>query len=93
MTARTKRSPRIAEPVKATWAAPDLAPPLTTEDKLEHIRALGKRVEEHVRFMSKVANLHGVSAEAKTRAVALFYQRLALTESELAEVANNLQLE
>jgi hypothetical protein len=92
MTARTKRSPGSAAPLTA-WSVPARTAPLTTEDQLEQIRALGKRFEEHIRFMSAVAHLPGVSAEAKARAVAQFYQRLAAVESELAQVATDLQLE
>jgi hypothetical protein len=56
-------------------------PPQTPEEYLTHIRALQQRIEGHLRFIRTVAT----SAEAKDRAVALFYERL------LARVTEALQ--
>src|SRR5262249_59407787 len=49
----------------SAWAAP----PLTTEDRLKCIEALGERIAGYVRFMSAVGTLDGSSQELKERAV------------------------
>ncbi len=67
-------------------------PPLTTEERLQRIAALGKRVAEYVAFMARVGGLNGSSAEAKTQAVAAFYERLAVLEGQLARIHEELQL-
>lgn len=92
MAVRTKSSPRSAETIKP-WMEPELLPPSTPEGQLEHIDALGKRIEGYVRFMHKVGKMSGVSAEAKDRAVALFHQRLSFFEKELGRIQDELQLE
>jgi hypothetical protein len=66
--------------------------PLTTEDRLEHIQALGQRVVSYVKFMRTVGRLEGSSAESKDRAVAVFYDRLYLMEQELARIYDSLLL-
>lgn len=57
-----------------------------------HIGVLGKRVEEHVIFMSRVERMCGTSAEAKNKALSSFYQRLVLMEVELGRVREELEL-
>jgi len=66
--------------------------PLTTEDRLAHIHALGQRVVSYVKFMCTVTRLEGSSAESKERAVAVFYDRLYILEQELARVYDSLLL-
>ena len=50
-------------------------PPLTTEDRLMHIRALGQRIKGYVRFMCAVGTLESCSGEAKQKAVTVKLQR------------------
>jgi hypothetical protein len=66
--------------------------PVTRADYLAHIRALRRRVVEHVRFICAVGSLDGTSVEAKDLAVVLFYERLAAAERHLAHVKQNLEL-
>jgi hypothetical protein len=66
--------------------------PLTTEDRLAHIHALGQRVVSYVKFMCTVTRLEGSSVESKERAVAVFYDRLYILEQELARVYDSLLL-
>jgi hypothetical protein len=68
-------------------------PPTTTQDRLIHIRALGERIAGYVRFMCAVDRLNGSSLEVKDKAVAIFYERLALLEQELGRIQEKLQLE
>ena len=68
------------------------APPLTTEEGLLRIAALGKQVAAHVEFMCGVGNLSGTSAEAKDVAVAAFCERLTALERELARIQEELRL-
>jgi hypothetical protein len=66
-------------------------PPQTPEEYLAHIRALQQRIEGHLRFIRAVGTMPGTSAEAKDRAVALFYERLLAREGQLARVTEALQ--
>jgi hypothetical protein len=66
--------------------------PVTMEDRLAHIRALGHRLDSHIRFMCAVAKLNGSSPAAKDQAVTLFYERLLLMEQELGRIKEELQL-
>jgi hypothetical protein len=66
--------------------------PLTTEDRLMHIQALGQRVVSYVKFMCTVGRLEGSSTESKDRAVAVFYDRLYMMEQELARIYDSLLL-
>jgi hypothetical protein len=66
--------------------------PVTMEDRLAHIRALGQRLDSHIRFMCAVEKLNGSSAAAKEQAVVAFYDRLLLMEQELGRIKEELQL-
>jgi hypothetical protein len=66
--------------------------PATLEDRLAHIRALGQRLDSHIRFMCAVAKLSGSSAAAKEQAVTVFYERLVFMEQELGRIKEELQL-
>jgi hypothetical protein len=65
---------------------------LTTEERLQRIEALGQRIAGHVRFMCQVGSLNGTSAELKERAVTAFYERMALAESQLGRIQEDLRL-
>jgi hypothetical protein len=66
-------------------------PPLTTEDRLMHIQALGQRINGYVRFMCAVGTLESCSGEAKQNAVNVFYDCLATLEPPLGRVPKKLQ--
>jgi hypothetical protein len=68
-------------------------PPTTTEERVIHIRALGQRIKGYIQFMTAVSRMNGSSAEAKQKAVAAFYERLAALEQELGRIQEQLQLE
>ena len=84
---RPSPSPLASAPARA---AQD--PPLTSEERLRRIAALGRRVAEYVEFMAQVGGLNGTSAEAKERAVAAFYERLTVLEGQLARIREELRL-
>ncbi len=67
-------------------------PPLTMEERLRHIRALGQRIAGYVRFMSAASHWGGSSAEEKERAVTVFYQQLRAMEQELQRIHESLRL-
>jgi hypothetical protein len=69
-----------------------LTTPWTTEERLVHIQALGVRIERHIRFIGTVAKLTGTSAEAKDKAVAIFYDRLLSLEQQLERIQEELEL-
>jgi hypothetical protein len=82
----TKRTPSVASVIEAQTA------PLTTEQRLRLIEALGQRINGHVQFMCAVGSLNGTSAEAKDNAVAAFHERLAILEVQLARIQEELRL-
>jgi len=67
-------------------------PPVTTEDCVERIEELGRRVDGHVRFMCEVGKLASTSAEAKHQAAADFYDRLQILERVLGRIREELRL-
>jgi len=69
-----------------------MAPPATTEDRLQRIEAMGQRIAGYIQFMCKVGSLNGTSAELKERAVTAFYERMAFVESELEKIQEELRL-
>jgi hypothetical protein len=92
MTTKTKTRPVATLPDDDLLATSWTTPPLTTEDFLARIQTLGQRVNSYVRFMSQISKLTGTSAEAKKRAVALFYERLVSMERQLGKIQEELQL-
>src|SRR5262245_34020173 len=93
-TAKTKVRPKAAPASAASDLTGDpwSTPPVTTEERLRCIEALGKRILEHVRFMCSVEKLVGTSREAKDLAVTMFYERLRGFEHELNRVQEGLRL-
>jgi hypothetical protein len=69
-----------------------LLTPLSTQERLERIAALGQRVSRAVEFMCQAASLTGASAEAKEQAVIDFYEKLLALEGQLSRVAEGLRL-
>jgi hypothetical protein len=66
--------------------------PQTTDERLAHIRALGARVAMYVRGIRSADPSNGTSAEAKEKAVAIFYERLASMERQLSRIYEEFQL-
>ena len=79
---------------------PDLDPiaellrtaPQNTAERLVHINALGARVAKYVRALKAVSPVNGASPEAKEKAVAVFYERLACLERQLSAIFEEFQL-
>jgi hypothetical protein len=65
-------------------------PPQTTEDRLLHIAALGRRIQQYIKFMSDIGNMTGSSIEAKELAVIVFHDCLATLEPQLGDVPEEL---
>ena len=53
---------------------------------------MNRRINAYVQFMGKVGNLNGTSAEAKDKAVAAFYERMAALERQLGRIQEDLQI-
>ena len=66
-------------------------PPQTTEDRLLHIAALGRRIQQYIRFMRASGNMAGSSIEAKNLAVVIFHDCLATLEPQLGDIPNNMR--
>jgi hypothetical protein len=69
------------------------APPLTMEERLHRIEAMGRRIDDYIKFMCGIVGPTGTSAEAKERAVAAFHEQLVVVESQLARIHDELRLE
>lgn len=95
MTAKVKKAAlaaaRSAMPGPRTL--PGQLPPSSLEECLEHIEAMGKRVNGFVEFMCQVESLTCMSAEAKERAVHAFYHKLVVLERELRTIHDGFKLE
>lgn len=70
-----------------------LQAPLTMEEHMLRIEALGQRIDGYIRFMCQLATQSGISLEAKERAVHAFYKQMVLVEGQLGRIHNELQLE
>lgn len=93
MTTRVKAPSGPATPLAeampvSTWPTP----PWTLEERLQRIDAMGQRISGYIRFICQVGSLTGTSAEAKERAVAAFYERLAAAEGQLSRIQEDLRL-
>jgi hypothetical protein len=86
--ARPLAGPGELEPLDESWAVP----PSTMEEGLQRIQTLGQRIKVYVQFICAVGKLDGSSAEAKQKAVAVFYDRLLLMEQELGRIQEALRL-
>lgn len=87
--ARSVAVPTDELPVSGPW----FTPPATTADRLVQIRALGKRIDGYIRFICAAGSLGGTSAEAKEKAVAVFYECLQTLERRLDRIQDDLRLE
>lgn len=67
--------------------------PWTHEERLQRIEAMGERIAGYVRFMCQVGNLAGASDEAKTKAVAAFYEKMVTVERQLGQIHDGFRLE
>jgi hypothetical protein len=65
-------------------------PPRTTEDRLLHIAALGRRIQQYIKFMGAIGDLAGSSIEAKELAVVIFHDCLAALEPHLGDIPEEL---
>ena len=94
MIAKTKSSSRASalrfEKDAQTW--PWQAPASTTVERLQRIGVLGQRITGYLQFISGAGALSGASGEAKSRAVAAFYERLVVLERQLGQIQEDLQL-
>jgi hypothetical protein len=69
------------------------SPPITTEDYLVHVRALGSKIEGYIKFICAVSGPNRASEEAREKAVRAFYERLHVLEQELRRVHDAFQLQ
>ena len=67
-------------------------PCVTLADHVASIQALGRKVEEHIRFVATVETLPGTSRESRERAVIAFHERLATLERALGQTLEDLRL-
>jgi hypothetical protein len=65
-------------------------PPQTTEDRLLHIAALGRRIQRYIKFMGAVGKMAGSSMEAKDLAVVVFHDCLAALEPQLGNIPKKI---
>lgn len=89
---RASASEAAKEKKQSAPAGVEGSVPGTTGWHLEHIAALGQRVQEYVKLMSKVRGMTSSSAEAKQKAIVAFHERLAVLEQQLGRIHEELQL-
>jgi hypothetical protein len=93
MTTNANAPSAAAPPARITApVGPWLTPPWTTAERLQRIEAMGLRINGYVQFMCQVESLNGTSAEAKERAVTIFYERMVVVESQLRGIQDALRL-
>ncbi len=92
MTGKTTLRSAAVRPLPEIPPDTGLTPPWTTAERLVHIRALGLRIDQHIRFICEIGNLNGTSQEAKEKAVSVFYERLRSLEQQLDHIHEELQL-
>jgi hypothetical protein len=93
MTTTAKAPSQGNEKRVVPWPlSPWASPPLTTEDRLKRIEALGDRIAGYVRFMCQVGNLGSTSSEVKDKAIIAFYERIFLLEAQLSRIQEDLRL-
>jgi hypothetical protein len=92
MTAKTLATATALVPapplLKGLWQPA----PCTTEARLQHIEAMGRRINGFVEYMCQSSSLKGTSMEAKEKAVADFYERMVILERQLGRIHDELQL-
>jgi hypothetical protein len=67
-------------------------PPLTTEQRLQEVEEIVKRVSAYAEFMCGPAGLAATSHEARAQAVTRFHERLASLERQLARIHDDFRL-
>lgn len=77
----------------STTLPPSSTLPWTQEERLQRIEAMGRRIEEYIRFMCHVGSLAGASDEVKAKAVAAFYEQMVVVERQLGRIHDGLRLE
>jgi hypothetical protein len=92
MATKTKARPTVAslemDGINNSW----FVAPLTLEERLVRIQALGKRIDGYIKFMCGVRKLDGSSPETKEKTVAHFYDRLLAMEQELGRIEESIRL-
>jgi len=91
-TTKSNSSSRLAQQFPDLEPLNDLlrTPPRTTEDRLLHIAALGRRIQQYIKFMSAIGNMGGSSIEAKKLAIGVFHDCLATLEPQLGNIPKKL---
>lgn len=95
MTTKVQSPSRAALPLgpkKLSVAGPWMTPPGTIEERQLRIEAMGGWIQDYIQFMCKLESFKGVSAEAKERAVATFYDRLVILERQLGRIQEEVKL-
>ncbi len=80
-------------PQAAAQASPTSKASLTLEERLQRIEAIAQKINGYIQFMCQVATLNGTSAEAKEKAVTVFYERMVIVESQLSRIHEDFRLE
>jgi hypothetical protein len=69
------------------------APPMTLDEYVYRIEALGKRIDVYLRFMGRIVEHTGLSDEMKTRAIIAFYEKLIIAEQQLGRIHDEFSLQ
>jgi hypothetical protein len=75
----------------AAWASKP--PPLTTQQRLQEIEELLRKLGGYAELMCRQGGLAGASPEGRDLAVADFYDRMATLERELGRICDGFRPE
>ena len=93
---KTKVRPRSTAkqrpPMEETPAEMLSRPAWTHEERLQHIQALGQRIETHIKYMCKIGSNTGTSTEVREKSVTIFYERLVMMELQLSRIQQEVEL-
>ena len=68
-------------------------PPCTTEERVDRIESLSRRIAGYVQFMCDGSNANNASADGREKAVGAFYEQMVVTERQLGRIHEDFQLE
>jgi hypothetical protein len=91
MPERNRPAPRFPElePINHLLRSP----PMTTEEHLTHVRALGKKIEGYIDSICSAVGPNRASEEVRNKAVRAFYERVHALEQELRRIHDEFQLQ
>lgn len=88
-----QKSAAFSDTPRATYrnTAPYHTAPWTTDERLQRIVAMNQQITGYIEFLS-LPDRNGTSEESREKAVAAFYERMAVLERQLARIHDDVRL-